>query len=121
MENFPDAGDDLIVLLSRGEDLFEQLEKAHRVYEKRPVDAIDFLTTDMSIQKALTIDTVTVDRVLVLWLCEDARDLKMIGICKCLVDPSLKDAVRDMRAVATFELVLQLDIVGEDHVILSRM
>ena len=41
----------------------------------------------------------------------------MIGICKCLIDPSLEHPVRNLSRV-TLELVLEFDVVGKHHVVI---
>ena len=68
LKDLPNACDNLVVLLSRRQDLLEKLEEAYRVDEERSVNPVDFITADVGVQEALAIDTVPIDRVLVLWL-----------------------------------------------------
>ena len=60
------------------------------------------------------------DRVAVLWLGQDARDIQVVRVCERLIDPRLQHFIRDGGAFL-LQLVLQFHIVGERSFVVVRV
>ena len=71
------------------ETLLDELVEANRIYEECPVDSVDQIILDSCFPKLKSVDTVTRDWVLVLWLEDDTWYVEVLCIIESLVDPCL--------------------------------
>ena len=67
--------------------VLDQLIKTNRVDEEGAIDAIDGLNRDTLVRQDNSVDAVTIDGALMLWLENHARNIQMLRILQSFIDP----------------------------------
>ena len=70
--------------------VLDKLVEADGVDKQRAVDSIDRLYRDAGLGQYHSVNAVTIDWILVLWLQNNAWDVQMLGVLKRLIDPGLE-------------------------------
>ena len=69
--------------------VLDQFVETDGVDEERSVNTVDGVRRDSGAEQDQSVDLVARDRLLMLWLQDDAWDVQVLGVLERLVDPGL--------------------------------
>ena len=86
-KDLPDIRDQRELFVCMLQALLYQFVEAHRVDKQCTVDSVDELVRNPGQSESYPVDAVATDRVLVLWLQHNPRDVEVLGVGKRFINP----------------------------------
>lgn len=117
-KDFPDLGDDGILLLGLGQAFLDEFVEADAVDEESTIDAVNGIVVHARLVKVTPINSISRNRLSVVRLKDAAWDVEMLSILQRLVDPSLQNhrvhpcpSLAVLRPSSMLRLVLRLRVI----------
>ena len=90
-EDFPYSCDDRVLSLAVSHQLLNQFIEPNWIDKQGTVHSVYSLIRDASISQSQSINSIARDWILMFWLQNNSWDVKVLCICKSLVNPSFHD------------------------------